>query len=177
MATDAGRRLVAGVLLLVLAVLVWAGHVFVAAGGGHSWDAGSQPPATVHLTAGRNYTLSTSGGLGALVAGKASTEPSVRCTYSAAGRASTALPVQPLAYDARITHEIATFTSSVSGDVSVGCADVSAVFVDDADDASPDLAGVLVIVCAVFALGGVALTLSGLAARPARSPSDRETTA
>lgn len=161
------RRLALGVLLLVLAALAWAAQAFAAASAGHSWDAGSRPPATVHLTAGRSYALSTSGGSAALVTVHASTQPSLSCTYAGAARPTTALDVRALAYDQRVTHEIATFTSPVTGDVSVGCADLGAVFVDDADDAGADYAGVLVIAGAVLALGGVALTLSGLAGRPA----------
>ena len=59
-------RLGVGVVVMLAAVVVFAGSRLVASGQSHSYDAGATPPQTVRLTAGKQYQLSSPTGVPAL---------------------------------------------------------------------------------------------------------------
>jgi hypothetical protein len=75
--------------------------------------------------------------------------------------------------DRRILHAVGQFQAPFSGPAAISCAGVGRVFVDDADDAVFDTAGLLVVVTVLALFVGGALTLSGVyefARRPSRRP-------
>ncbi|MEP6851825.1 MAG: hypothetical protein ABJA87_04105 [bacterium] len=160
-------RLVAGSLLL-LALVAWIDEYGVNGSGAHSWNAG-RPPATVHLTAGRQYDVSSRDGLRLLTVRQETTEVDLTCTYTRADGPSSDLAVTPLTYDPRVLHRLGTFTATVTGRVAVSCIDAGAVWVDSADGASFDTAGFLVLLTIAFALAGGLLALRQVSSgRPPR---------
>ena len=69
---DALVRLAVGVLLILLAVLIYGLSRLLASGQAHSYDAGASPPATVRLIAGKQYQLSSPVGVSTLAQARAS---------------------------------------------------------------------------------------------------------
>ncbi len=154
-------QLWAGILLVVLAVLLWGGRGVLSAGQKHSWDSGATPPATVSLTGGHSYTLSTSGGVVALVERQGSVEPTASCTATDSSGASEELAVATQSDDPRVLHVIGRFTAARDERVSITCEDAGPVFVDDADDAHADRAGTVTLLMIVLFTAGVILSLNG----------------
>jgi hypothetical protein len=152
--------LVAGLVALLVAILSWVGYLGANTDGHRAWSKNPVPPASVALVEGKPYHLSTAAGPAVLKA------DSVQCTYttvtSLTAPVTNSLAVTVSRGDARVTHVIGSFTSPVTGRVSVQCPQVAAVFVDDAASAPFDKAGALVVLTALFALIGVALVLQAL---------------
>jgi hypothetical protein len=80
------------------------------------------------------------------------------------------LSVQLYGPDSKATDAIGTFAAPVTGDVHLDCIGWGAVFVDDADDAGGDLAGLFLVLCVIALTLGAALGLSALRLR--YGPSD-----
>lgn len=159
----------AAAVLLSLAGLAWLAHLRVAVSGDHSWDSG-RPSATVRVTAGRTYDVSSRDGLRLLVARQGTSDVRISCTFStAAGRAGD-LNVTPLAYDERVLHRLATFVAPLNGDVAVACPDAGPVWVDSADDARFDTAGLLVLATVGLTLAGGLLGVRVITHRPSTPP-------
>lgn len=161
----------AGVVLLALGIVL-AGLSRVAAGTEHhSFAPGAVPPSSAHVTSGHQYLLSVPGGVDALSA--RGTDPAtLRCQWSAAGTAAKSLDIEPGGPDTKATNAIASFTAPVTGAVHVDCTGWGAVFVDDADNASGDLAGLFLVLCIVAFTLGSGLALSALRSYLARPEAD-----
>lgn len=148
-----------GFVLLLLAAVTWFFHIRSADSGHHAWDASSTPPATVEVTAGHLYHLSTHDGL---FKDGVDVVPALACTYTGSRGTDLVLSTAKMADDARILHRIATFTAPESGSISIRCPDAGPVFVDDARSSAFDRSGLFVVVTTVLAVTAVALGLSAL---------------
>jgi hypothetical protein len=159
------RRRGALAVVFILLTVLFAGLYRVADGvEKHSYSSGAIPPTTVELTTGHTYEISLPGGREGL---KRAGIPAsaAQCTWSQGNQIQQPLTVTAISADLRPTHAIATFTSPVSGEVHVDCADFGAVYIDDADNAGTDYAGLFLLLTAGCLLLGVALGLSALYAR------------
>jgi hypothetical protein len=158
------HRGVVAVMLIAAAVLL-AGLYRVADGTEHhSYNSGAVPPMTVKLTNGQTYEISVPGGRDALKKRGVSTQVA-QCSFTQGSSGQRVLKVTPVSADVRATHAIATFTSPVSGEVHVDCAGWGAVYVDDADDAEWDYAGLFLLLTTITLTLAVALGISAMYAR------------
>lgn len=132
----------------------------------HAYNPGAMPPTMVALTAGKQYQLSTADGPEALAAQHRNTVRDA-CTWSEGGSAPQNLAVTPVASDSRSTHVVATFIAPASGDLHIACPVWGAVWVDDADDAPTDLAGLFLLLGVITLTSGVILGLTALYRRSA----------
>ncbi len=152
-------RLGAGIVLLLLAFVVFAGSRWAAGRQHHAYDPGATPRPVYHVTDGRTYQLSTSEAVERLsLRGALST---LSCTWSADGQVTSLLVVTSTLSDERNRHQFALFTAQTTGAIHISCADIATVFVDDADDRSPDWAGALMLITVLIGVAGVILTVSG----------------
>lgn len=147
------------VMLVVLGigfVVLWR----VAAGSEqHSYDRGAVPPAFVELTGGHSYAISIRGGVPTELTRGVSPD-SLTCTVSGSGVGTQRLTLATEQEGTKATDQIASFVSPVSGQVQVACPGLEAVFVDDADDAGFDYAGLLLWLGVLALVIGVPLGLS-----------------
>lgn len=159
------------VVLLVLGILL-AGLYRVTSGTErHSYASDAVPPANVHVTTSHSYMISVPGGVSALQDHDLS--PSgLRCEWSTGGSQAQPLSVQLYGPDAKATNAIGTFTGPLTGQIHIDCAGWGAVFVDDADDAGGDLAGLFLVLCVIALTIGAALGLSALRLRHVASSRD-----
>lgn len=157
-------RGVIAVVLLLAAVLL--GGLYRVADGleKHSYNAGAVPPDRVTLTQGRTYQISVPGGRKAL-AKRGITTHAAQCSATLPSGDSQNLSVTPLSDDVRPTNTIATFVAPLSGSVHIDCGPWGAVYVDDADNAGWDYAGLFLLLTAICLTLAVALGLSALYAR------------
>ena len=72
------------------------------------------------------------------------------------------MTVQAEGADTKATNTVATFSSPVTGVVNVDCQGWGPMFVDDANDRSPDVAGWFLVVGIAMLVVGVPLALSVL---------------
>lgn len=157
-------RGVIAVVLLLVAVLF--GGLYRVADGleKHSYNSGAVPPDKVQLTQGRTYQISVPGGRKALAERGISTSVA-QCSVTQPSGVSQHLSVTLLSNDVRPTNAIATFVAPVSGSVHLDCGEWGAVYVDDADNAGWDYAGLFLLLSAICLTLAVALGLSALYAR------------
>lgn len=158
----------AGAVLLVLAAVLYAGHVLIAGDGSHSWDRHASPPAQVQVTAGQSYFVSTVDGPDVTP----SPQPlSCEFTVPGTGRGG-GLSLVALDAASRSTHAVASFVSPVSGAIAVTCRGGTvgsrAVFVDDSDDAGTDSGSWLLVLAVLAGLPGAGLVLGALYTRGTR---------
>jgi len=125
----------------------------------HSYNRGATPHFPVHVTLGKQYELSTPGGGSALVR-QGLLVSTIRCTWSGNGTQSD-LGITSLAGQ-RTVHAFATFVGPTTGAVTIRCEGVPSLFVDDADDARADPAGLFVLLATIALTAGAALGLSEL---------------
>lgn len=156
---DALVRLGAGVLLILLAVLVYGLSRFLASGQSHSYDPGASPPATVRLIAGKQYQLSSPVEVGTLR--KRGQLDSLSCYWSTDGNLQNPLQVQETTSDDRDLHTFATVIAPSSGRLQIGCNGIAKVFVDDAEGSGRDVSAVLVLLSVLVGTAGVPLAVSG----------------
>ena len=157
--------LIAGALLVVAGLGFWTLYVKQSGNGGHSYDRGGSPASSVRLVAGETYTISIHGGVDREV--ELGLDPAaLQCTAALGGEAPGALDIVAQSRDSKATNEIASFVSSISGDVHIQCEGVGAVYIDDAEDAPFDSSGVWLVLASLALIIGLPLTLSGLR-RPA----------
>ena len=159
------RRNAVGSVAVVLLLLgiVFAGLYRIADGSErHSYNAGALAPDYVHVTAGKQYEISTPGGVPALLEHGVAVGQ-IMCSYRLGAGSSSALSVTSLGASTRTVHAVGTFIAPVTGAVHIDClALTSGVFVDDADDAAPDPAGAFILVSTISFTLGAALGLSAL---------------
>jgi hypothetical protein len=157
------RSLVAlGVVLILLAIVVYAASQFLAGRQRHAYDAGASPLATYQLTAGRSYQLSTAGGVEELTKEHLlSSVTTPVCTQTAANGLDTAIKIDSTNDDVRDLHVFATFTATQSGAFHISCQRIADVFVDDADNSATDVSAALVLAATIIGLVGAIAALSG----------------
>lgn len=129
----------------------------------HSWDTAAVPPALVELTEGHSYAISLPGGVPSEARYGVSPD-SLDCSASGSGVGSSQLKLTVEQDGTKATNQIASFVSPATGRVRVDCARLPAVFVDDADNAGFDWAGVLIWLGAAALAVGLPLGLSVLRA-------------
>jgi hypothetical protein len=156
------HRLWLGVVLLLVAGAAWLARGAVNSSAVHSWTPDATPPRTVQLTAGEAYTLSTPDGIAALADRQGTDQSTLRCTAASRSGTPVGLKVTVGQVDRRILHVVGRFQAPFSGPAAISCAGVGRAFVDDADDAAFDTAGLLVVVTVMALFAGGALTLSGV---------------
>ena len=156
-----GRRAVVAVVLVVAGLMFGALYRLTAGTERHSFSPGAVPPTTVRLTEGRTYQLAVAGGVKTLRA-QGQDVSSPNCSYTRAGQAPSELTVQAEGADTKATNTVATFVSPVTGVVNVDCQGWGPMFVDNADNREPDLAGWFLVTAIVLLTVGVTVGLSAL---------------
>src|SRR6185503_17677447 len=115
---DALIRLAAGVVLILLAVLIYGLSRLLASGQTHSYDAGASPPAAVRLIAGKQYQLSSSVRVATLR--KRGQLDALSCYWSSDGNLQNPLQIQQTSTDDRDLHTFATVIAPSSGRLQIG---------------------------------------------------------
>jgi hypothetical protein len=174
------RTAAAAIVLLALGVVFVVLYRVENGAEHHSYNAGARAANTVHVTLGKQYEISTPGGINTLVDHGVSIT-NFTCTFAQAGTgASRELDVTALGSSTRTVHAVATFIGPVTGQVHIACAGFDGgVYVDDADGVPADPAGLFLLLATIAFTVGVALGMSALyrrssatrelAQRPARS--------
>lgn len=158
----------AAALLIAAGLLLWVTSGFAAGRERHSYTAG-RPPGSAQVTAGHTYWLAVHGGVRTLQA-RGVDPQTVTCTgYRTAG-SGVALTLAREVVDTKAVNAFASFVASATQRISVVCTGVGAVYVDDAEDATFDLGGLLLIAACVVLVIGVGLLLSALRTGAARVP-------
>lgn len=150
-------RLAAGMALVLLTALLIGAAQVVAHQQRHAYDPGAQPH-SAQVTAEHTYQLSSSTPVARLIA--TGVLATLSCTYSADGITDNVVPLSSTLDDERNRYQFALFIAPVTGRIDVRCADIGAVFVDDADDATPDWAGLLSVLAVLTGLAGAVLTVA-----------------
>lgn len=156
---DALVRLAVGVVLILLAVLVYGVSRFLASGQTHSYDPGASPPTTVRLIAGKQYQLSTPVGVATMR--KRGQLDALSCYWSTDGNLQNPLQVQQTSSDDRDLHTFATVIAPSSGRLQIGCTGIDRVFVDDAEGSGRDVSAAVVLLSVLVGIAGVPLAVSG----------------
>jgi len=175
---DALVRLAVGVVLMLLAVLIYGLSRFLASGQTHSYDAGASPPTTVRLIAGKQYQLSSPVGVATLR--KRGQLDALSCYWSTDGNLQNPLQVQQTSSDDRDLHIFATVIAPSSGRLQIGCTGIDRVFVDDAEGSGRDVSAAVVLLSVLVGTAGVPVAVSGwyrlppLAHRSEEDPDDQD---
>jgi hypothetical protein len=154
-----GSRLAAGVALLLLALVLFGGSRVVAAGQQHAYDPAATPPPSYRLTAGQTYQLSSARPVAELK--QAGVLPNLACFITSGSGTPTPLALASTTDDDRNLHIFATMVAPSTGQFRLSCTGIAEVFVDDADDAEPDLSALLVLLSIAVGLLGVIAACSG----------------
>jgi hypothetical protein len=157
------RRAVAAVVLVILGI-AFAGVAIVAAQSEQtSYFDRSTPPQFVHLTKGKSYLLSVHGGADTLSA-EGLDVTTLKCQYSTtANGAAQDLPITALAADSRAVNSIGTIDAPITGDVRVQCTNFTGnVYLDGADGAPFDLAGLYILLCLITLTLGLGLGIAAI---------------
>lgn len=155
----AGATLAAGVALLLLALVLFGGSRVVAAGQRHAYDPAATPPPSYRLTGGQTYQLSSAQPVAELK--QAGVLPDLACFLTSDSGAPTPLGLASVSDDDRNLHTFATMVAPSTGQFRLSCTGIAEVFVDDADDAEPDLSALLVLLSIAAGLLGVIAACSG----------------
>ena len=150
---------VAAVALVLIAIACGFGYRLLAGSARHSYSSGAVPPASARVTSGRSYELAAPGGVRAL-ASRGVNPDTLSCLWSAGSAVSQKLSITVAGSGTKATDVIATFVAPTSGSISVDCLGWGAVFVDDANDAAPDVAGAFLVLCVLALAVGLPLGLS-----------------
>ena len=162
---------VAAVALVLIAIACGFGYRLLAGSARHSYSSGAVPPASARVTFARNYELAVPGGVRALVS-RGVNPDTLACLWSGSSAVSQKLTITVAGSDTKATDVIATFVAPTSGPISVDCLGWGAVFVDDADDAAPDVAGTFLVLCVLALAVGLPLGLSALRERSGAGDDD-----
>jgi hypothetical protein len=165
-------RAAAATGLIIAGLLLAALYRIVSSSEHHSFSAGPVAPNTAHVTQGKQYTLSTPGGVKRLKQhGIEVTTP--QCEWSVGGSASQALTVTAAGEFTKASNVVATFVAPFTGDLHFDCLGWGPMYVDNADNASADIAGWSLLLAVIMLTAGVALGLAAL--RSAGVESERAT--
>jgi hypothetical protein len=150
------------VVLIALAVVFAVLYRIENASENHSYNSGGAPPVDVKITLGKQYEISAPGGMSRLIA-HGGLPSALNCNYTPVdGTQTRQLDTTALPTDTRTTHAVATFTGPVSGLVRIECRALGATYIDDADNAGGDPAGLFLLLCTVLLTLGAALGMSVL---------------
>lgn len=152
-------RLAVGVLLVLAAVVVFAGSRLVADHQQHSYDPGAVPAASYRLTGGKEYQLSSPIGVATLQ--KEGLLSSLSCSWSTDGALQNPLTIVTTQTDDRDLRTFGTFIAPTTGRLQISCARISQVFVDDSDDTGRDNSALLVLLTIALGVAGVGIGVSG----------------
>jgi hypothetical protein len=151
-----------GVVLILIAIVVYAASQFIAGRQRHAYDPGASPPSSYHLTAGKKYQLSSAGGVSELKKERVlSSVTTPVCNQAAATGKEVGLKLDSTNDDDRDLHVFAAFTATQTGDFHISCLRISDVFVDDADNSPSDFAGALLLLATLLGLIGAIAAVSG----------------
>jgi hypothetical protein len=165
--TSSSGRTALALLLIALAAVFAVLYRHENSGEDHSYNAGNPPPASVEITAGKQYEISTPGGMDTLLAGGG--DPTkLNCNYTPlTGNSTLQLATTGLATDTRTTHSVGTFIGPVTGMVRIECRALTTTYIDDADNVSADPAGLFLLLCTLALTAGAGLLMSSLYRRGA----------
>jgi hypothetical protein len=155
------RLLAIGGAMVVAGLAMWALYVKQSRSESHAYSHDGRPPGYVRLVAGDTYSIAIHGGV-AREAELGLDPAALQCTAAHPGEAPGALQLDAHDGNTKATNEIATFASDISGQVHIECAQIGAVYVDDASDAPFDWSGVWLVLTSLALVIGVPLTLSAL---------------
>ncbi|MGI8666555.1 MAG: hypothetical protein ACR2N4_11070 [Jatrophihabitans sp.] len=158
-AQPALARLAIGVLLILIAVVLFAATRLVAGGQRHSYDPGATPPTSYRLTAGRTYQLSSPTGVASLQ--KDGVLTSLACSWSTDGELLNPLTIVTTLTDDRDLRTFATVIAPATGSLRIACNRIDKVFLDDADDSGPDTSALLLLITIAVGVLGVSAAVSG----------------
>lgn len=160
-AHGSARKGAVAIALLILGLACAALFRVLAGTEHHSYSSGAVAPQTWHLTQGKVYQLAVPGGVRALERrGIDVTAP--RCTYAPTGAPVRSLSVTAEGSGTKATNVLATFVAPESGDIHVDCLGWGALFIDDADSATADLSGWMLVASVLALTGGFGLGVSAL---------------
>ena len=162
-----GASLAAGAVLLMLALVLFAGSRVIAAGQRHAYDPAANPPPAYHVTAGKTYQLSSTRSVAELK--KAGLLSDLACFVTSSTGEQTPVTLASMADDDRNLHLFATMIAPSTGEIHLSCTGIPDVFLDDADNAAPDRSALLVLLSIVAGLLGVIAACSGGYARSGAS--------
>jgi hypothetical protein len=169
------HRGLVSVILLVFGAVFFFLYLVLNGSEHHSFNTGATAPSSVHITEGKVYEISTPGGVVGLQ--HRGLDPnSISCSYTEIGGGQpTALTIVSLGADTRTTHAVSTFVAPVTGDVHLDCSELTGgVFVDDADNAAGDPAGLFLLLATIAAALAVPLGMSFLYARSVARSRDHQ---
>jgi hypothetical protein len=155
------RALVAGTIVVIAGLAVWALYVMQANRESHSYSRGGVAPATVQLKAGTTYGIAIRGGVGREIA-LGLNPATLQCTATEQGHAPGPLQVNAESQDTKATDRIGSFVADFKGRVHVACTGIRAVYIDNAEDAGFDWSGVWLVLASILLAVGLPLVLSGL---------------
>ena len=158
MAARASKSAVA-VALVLAAIACGLAYRVLSGSERHAFSSGAVPPASAQVSLGRTYELAVPGGVTAL-AHRGVDADTLTCLWSGNQAVSQKLSLTAAGSSTKATDVIATFTAPINGQLSVDCLGWGAVFVDDANDAAPDLAGAFLLLCVLALAVGLPLGLS-----------------
>jgi hypothetical protein len=158
----ASRRLGAGVIVVLLALVCFGSSRVVAGGQRHAYNPRATPPPTYHLIGGKIYQLSAAAGLSTLTkTGVLGPGITPSCFWSTDGGTVNEVQIVSTKDDERNVHVFATFQVPSTGDFHISCQGIKEVFVDDAEDAGRDLSALLLVIATILGLVGFAAAMSG----------------
>jgi hypothetical protein len=166
---------IAAVVLSILGI-AFAGTALIAA---HSQQTSyfdrSTPPMYVHVTKGKSYLLSVHGGADTLSA-QGLNASSLNCQYSTRENpAVQTLAVTALSPDSRAVNSVATIDAPTTGDIRVQCPNFNGnVYLDGADNAPFDLAGLYILLCIITLTFGIALGIGAVRGATKTDTEDHE---
>jgi len=158
-----GAKLVAGTVLLLLALVLFGSARVVSAGQRHAYDPAANPPSAYHLTAGKTYQLSAFRSVAELK--KAGQLSDLSCFATTIAGVQTPVTLASTAEDDRNLHLFATLVPPSTGEYQLSCTGIPQVFVDNADNAAPDRSAPLLLLSIAAGLLGVIAACSGGYAR------------
>lgn len=157
------QKAVAAVILLVLGIAFGGIARLAASAEQTSYFGHTSAPEFAHVTADQTYLLSVHGGSKAL-ADQGLNAAGLACSYiTPTDPTLRSLKLTAEAADSNATNTIATFSAPVGGAIRIVCPTYSgAVFLDGADNAPFDLAGLYLLLCVLALTLGVALAVSAM---------------
>jgi hypothetical protein len=161
-------RAAAATGLIIAALLLGALFRIVSGTEHHAFAKGAVAPNSTHVTLGETYTLSTPGGVTALMARGVDVN-TPQCEWSVNGSASQALSVVAAGPDTKAVNVVGTFVAPYTGNLHVDCLGWGPMFLDDAKGTDPDYAGWLLLLATISLTVGVALGMASLRAAGANS--------
>jgi hypothetical protein len=168
-ARASSRRGGVAAVLLLAGLLCWALFRVVSGTEHHVFSVGAVAPDTVAVHDGATYDIAVHGGVDALTKAHASpTTP--QCSWSSDQSALQLLQVTAAADD-KATNVVGTFVAPVTGSIHVQCTGWGPVFVDDADNASGDASGYLLVLAVIALTIGAGLAMSAMWTRSQRRAS------